>query len=154
MRFLLPVLLVFVGVGAGTSAGCSPAARLKVEARRDTRTLGEAANAYWLAVRWNDVGTASAYLATPEEKLRLGKIVGQPRVRITDVSVVQIVIGEPLPAARLPVTRDGVAVVRIDSYDELSGRADVRSVEQHWVCTGRDWTVDAERSPLGADRPW
>lgn len=146
MRLLVPLLVLTVG--------CSPAARLKVRSQRDTRTLAAAANEYWRAVRWGDVGTAAAYLESPDERLRLGRLASEPKVRVTDAQVVQIVLGDALPEARLPESREGIAVVRVEGYDVVSGRVDTVTVEQHWVLVGHGWRVDAERSPLGADRPW
>ncbi|MFN7147616.1 MAG: hypothetical protein ACK4YP_27860 [Myxococcota bacterium] len=146
MRLLVPLLVLTVG--------CSPAARLKIRSQRDTRTLATAASDYWLAVRWGDVGTAAAFLESPEERLRLGRLASEPKVRVTDAQVVQVVIGDELPEAREPETREGVAVVRVEGYDVVSGRVDIVTLEQHWVLVGHDWRVDAERSPLGADRPW
>lgn len=146
MRPLLPVLLL--------AAACSPAARLKIEAKRDTRTLAEAADGYWSALRWNDVAAASGYLATPAEQLKLARAVSDPRMRLTEAAVVQVVVGEPLPDDRLPETREGVAVVRVEAYDVVSGRAQILTLEQHWVRSARSWVVDAERWPLAADRPW
>jgi len=146
MRLALPLLLLL--------AACSPAARLKMRERRDSGTLGAAAEAYWLALRWNDVSGAAGYLETPEEKLRLGRLLVDPQVRVTDVSVIQVVVGEELPEARLPETREGTAMVRIEGYDIRRGRVEVVTLEQHWVRGAHTWLVDAERSPIGADRPW
>lgn len=133
---------------------CGPMAGLKMRERRDTNTLGTAASAYWLAVRWNDPAGAAAFLETPDDKLRLGRQLADPRLKLTDVSVVQVVVGDELPDDRLPETREGVAVVRIEGYDVRRGRVDVVTVEQHWVRSTHTWKVDAERSPVGTDRPW
>lgn len=147
MRVALPLLLLLTA--------CSPAVRLRMKERADTRTLASAANDYWLAVRWNDPGGAASFLETPEEKLKLGRLVGDPQVRMTDVSVMQVVVGPELDDARLPETREGVAMVRIEGYDVRRGRVDVVMLEQHWVCSKPNtWRVDSERSPVGADRPW
>ncbi|MES2643770.1 MAG: hypothetical protein V4850_30060 [Myxococcota bacterium] len=147
MRVALPLVLLM--------AACSPAVRLKMKERRDTGTLATAVNDYWLSVRWNDPGGAAAFLETPEEKLKLGRLLADPRVRMTDVSVVQVVVGDELEEARLPETREGIVVVRIEAYDVRRGRVDVVTVEQHWVRSQPNtWRVDAEQSPMGADRPW
>ncbi|MDP2317707.1 MAG: hypothetical protein Q8P41_32775 [Pseudomonadota bacterium] len=146
MRIALPLLLLVTA--------CSPAVRLKMKERRDTNTLGSAAEAYWLAVRWNDPNGAASFLETPEEKLRLGRLLADPKLRLTDVSVVQVVVGDELPEEREPETREGVAVVRIEAYDIRRGKVDVVTLEQHWVRTAHTWTVDAAQSPVGTDRPW
>ncbi len=146
MRALLPLLLLCVG--------CSAATRARLHTQRDTRTLAEAADGYWLALRWGDAATASGFLESPEERLRLGRLLGDPKVRLTDAAVVQVVVGDELPEARLPETREGVAVVRVEGYDVLRGRVEAVTIEQHWVRADRAWKVDAERSPLGDDRPW
>lgn len=134
--------------------GCSPALRAQMKERRDVRTLGASASEYWLAVRWNDPGTAGQYLETADERLRLGRMVAEPAVRLTDVSVVNVVVGDELPEDRLPEKREGVALVRLESYDIRLGKVEVVTVEQHWVRDTLGWKVDAEQSPLGADRPW
>ncbi|MDP2305210.1 MAG: hypothetical protein Q8P18_04205 [Pseudomonadota bacterium] len=147
MRFALPLFLLFTA--------CSPAVRLKMKERQDTGTLAAAVNDYWLKVRWNDPGGAAAFLETPEEKLKLGRLLSDPQIRMTDVSVVQVVVGDELEEARLPETREGVVVVRIEGYDVRRGRLDVVTLEQHWVRSKpASWKVDADQSPLGADRPW
>lgn len=104
MRFALLALLL---------AGCSPALRAQLKERRDVRTLGEAAGAYWMAIRWNDPAGAAPFLETPEERLRLGRLVSEPAVRITDVAVVNVVVGAELPEERLPEKREGIALVRL-----------------------------------------
>jgi hypothetical protein len=143
-----------LAVLALTLAACSPALRAQIKERRDVRTLGMAANEYWMAVRWNDPGRASQYLETAEERLRLGRIVSEPKVRITDVSVMSVVVGEELPDDRLPEMREGVALVRLESFDDRGGKVEVFTYEQHWVRDALGWKVDAEQSPLGSDRPW
>lgn len=125
-----------------------------MEAKRDTRTLAEASAEYWSALRWNDIGVASRYLETPAEQLKLGSAIGAPRVKLTEAAVAQVVIGDPLPNDRLPETREGTAVVRVEAYDVVSGRAQVLTLQQHWVRADRSWRIDAERSPLADDRPW
>jgi len=147
MRVLLPLLMAFC-------VSCSAATRARQHTERDTRSLGEAAGAYWLAVRWGDVNAASAFLETPAQQLQLGRVLQDAQVRVTEVGVLQVVVGEELPDARAPETREGVAVVRIEGYDVRSGRVEVVSLEQHWVRADRVWKVDAERSPVGASRAW
>ena len=146
MRLALPLLLLVTA--------CSPAARMKMKERQDTKTLGEAANAYWLALRWNDAGGAASFLETADQKLLLGRVFADPQLRLTDVSVVQVVVGEELPEERTPEKREGVVVVRVESYDIRRGKVEVVTVEQHWVRSRQSWLVDAERSPVGTDRPW
>lgn len=134
--------------------GCPPALRAQMTERRDTRTLGMAASEYWMAVRWNDPGRASQFLENADQRLLLGRMVASPSIRITDVSVVSVVVGEELPEERLPEKREGVAVVRVESFDDRKGKVEVVTYEQHWVRSTLGWKVDAEQSPLGADRPW
>jgi hypothetical protein len=146
MRLLLPLLVLL--------AACGPTARMKMRAQRDTRTLGTAAQDYWMALRWGDIPGASSFLETPEQRLQLGKLLADPQVRLTDASLVHVVLGAELPEDRAPETREGVALVRVEAYDVRSGRVDARTLEQHWVRVGNKWQVDAEQSPLGVDRPW
>lgn len=151
MRVALLLLALTAGLG---TTGCGPVARLRFLEQRDTTTLAAAANDYWLALRWNDPGGASLFLETPEQRVKLGRLVSAPTVRITDAAVVQVVVGPELPEERRPETREGIVVVRIEGYDIRRNRLDVATVEQHWVRDPRGWKVDAELSPLGDDRPW
>ena len=136
------------------TGACGPAWGLRMRERRDTTVLAAAATDYWTMVRWNDPSRAAAYLATPEEKLRLARLLGDPQVRMTDAIVLQVVVGEELPEERLPTRREGVAAVRIEGYDIRKGRLTVETLEQHWVKGDHGWQIDASASPLGADRPW
>jgi hypothetical protein len=145
MRVILSFLLL---------TGCGPVLAHQLREQRDTRTLSDAAVEYWLMVRWNDPGRAAAYLATPEQKLKLAHLLGEPSVRITDAAVIQVVVSDELPEDRLPIKREGTAVVRIEGYDVRLGRVQVQTVEQHWLKAQQSWKVDAERSPLGVDHPW
>ncbi len=150
-------LLLWMALGIAVlplTSACGPAWGLRMRENRDTNLLAAAATDYWTMVRWNDPGRAAAYLATPEEKLRLSRLLGDPQVRMTDAIVLQVVVGEELPEERLPTRREGVAAVRIEGYDIRKGRLTVETLEQHWVKADRGWQIDAAASPLGADRPW
>ena len=42
----------------------------------------------------------------------------------------------------------------LELYDIAGTRLRVETVEQSWVKRGPTWFVDAEKSPVDADRPW
>jgi hypothetical protein len=144
MRWLLLVAIV----------ACGPEKRAMFKEKRDRAALGEAVTAYWDAVRWNDVGRAAPFLETPDQRLALGRIVSAPKSRVSDVQVIQVEVGAELPEERLPERREGVALVRVELYDIAGTRVQVETVEQKWVKRGAMWFVDAELSPMDADKPW
>jgi hypothetical protein len=146
MRAILPFVLLLVG--------CPASVRMAMKEKRDSAALATAASDYWTMVRWGEAARASAHLENPAQKLQLARLLGDPHVRITDASVLQVVVGDDLPAEQLPRKREGTAMVRIEAFDIRGGKVEVQTLEQHWVKVDFTWLVDAEKSPLGAERPW
>lgn len=130
---------------------CNPERRIEIRENRNKAALMAAATAYWDAVRWSDSAAAALFLGTAEERLRLGRHLAEPKSRISDVSVVTVEVDPADPS--VSVVR-GTALVRIDGYDLIRGKAAVDTVEQYWIKLDRSWHVDAERSPVGDERPW
>lgn len=149
-RLLAPLLLLALP----TLGGCSPEHRRVARERRDRAALAEAAAGYWDAVRWNDAGRASAWLAEPQAQLQIGRLLAEPTYRMTDVQVMQVVVGPELPEERLPERREGTAVVRIEAWGIRDNRVGTWTIEQAWIKRERAWVVDTATSPLGSDRPW
>src|SRR3954469_8865037 len=88
---------------------CTRVQITQMHEKRDVANLGLAASAYWDALRWNNIGGATAFIQTPEERLKLGSQLSEPKVRITDADVLQVEVGEELGDDRLPECREGVA---------------------------------------------
>lgn len=149
MRRLLPLLLACLVL----LSACAGAGR-RMRDQRDRGALTEAVQGYWDAVRWNDAARASTWLADPKDQLALGRLVSEPRYRVSDVVIVQLALGEELPEERLPERREATALVRLEVADAVRYKGETVTVEQHWIKRERAWYVDTARSPLGADRPW
>jgi hypothetical protein len=133
--------------------GCA-ALQSQILDEQESRMFATAAGEYWRAVRWNDPAGAAKYLEDPADRLKLGRAMTDGRYRLTDAEVVQVVLGDPLPRTARPNTRDGTVIVKLETVDQRMNRVEVQTVEQHWAKSALGWHVDAERSPLGADRPW
>ena len=133
-------------------ASCSATHREAIRSRTDRRLLGTAAEDYWTSVRWNDVSGAGAYLGTADERIKLAKALSEPILRITDVRVLTVEVGETKPDAA--VRREGTVLVKVESYDIAGVALNSSTIEQAWTLTGRVWHVDAEHSPLTDGRPW
>jgi hypothetical protein len=126
----------------------------KAKTKQEQAMLDAAADAYWLAVRWNDPKAIGGFLETPEEKLRVARQVAAARWRFTDTTVLQAVISEPLPKERAPDLREATVIVKVDGWDTRTNAARAWDVEQHWLRRKAGWSVDTERSPIDEDVPW
>lgn len=126
----------------------------KLKTKQEQARLDAAAEAYWLAVRWNDAKAIGGFLATPDEKLRVARQVAATRWRFTETTVLQAVLTDPLPPERAPDLREGTVIVKIDGWDTRTNAARNWDVEQHWLRRKEGWTVDTARSPIDDDVPW
>lgn len=133
--------------------GCA-ALKIPLLEEQDSRSFSTAASEYWRALRWGDPAAAAKYLEDPAQRLQLGRALGEGRYKLTDVEVVQVVLGDALPREARPDTRTGVVLVKVESMDMLMNRVEVQTVEQHWAKSAYGWHVDVALSPLGAERPW
>lgn len=127
----------------------------------DRKALGEAANLYWKAAKWCDPAALAAFYPDPPEQLAVAKVCASPTLRVTDVKLLQVVVGEELVAPKArhradmhELWRKGTALVQVEAYGLSSNKLEVTTVEQQWSMDPRGWHVDAAASPVDADRPW
>lgn len=118
---------------------------------RDRAALEDAVRGYWDAVRWGDPARGAEWLRDPKDKLALGRLLNEPRYRVSDVTIVQLALGEE-PAKDAP--QEATALVRLEVADAVTYRGETVLVEQHWVEEAKAWYVDTGKSPLGKDRAW
>jgi hypothetical protein len=142
-------------------AACSAARQAELREIGDQQALAVAVDTYWKAARWGDTGTLSMYLLEPTDRLAVARVIGTPQLRVTDVGVLQAVVGAELVAPRdrdrkdrTQRWREGTALVRVEAFALASDRLASETVEQHWFRDARGWHVDTARSPIDADRPW
>lgn len=121
----------------------------------DHVALTKTSDAYWYALRWNDAETAAQAWSDPTARMTVTRMVTDPELRLTDFAVLKVEVGPTLPLERAPVTREGVALVRVEGYATGGTRLVTETIQQHWVKLGGvGWTIDGQKSPLGEDRPW
>ncbi|GDX81531.1 hypothetical protein LBMAG42_33420 [Deltaproteobacteria bacterium] len=140
---------------------CTPAMMALQRENLDKGHLGEGVDIYWKAARWGDVATLSSLMVRPEDQLAVARVLASPTLRVTDVRVLQVVVGPELIARRdrdrTDVNqrwREGTALVQVEVYALATDRVESTTEEQKWVMDVRGWHVDTEASPIDADRPW
>ncbi len=150
---LLPLILSLLS--------CSAARRAELREVGDQAQLGAAVDTYWKAARWGDVRTLGSFLLEPADRLAVARVVATPKLRVTDATVLQAVVGPELlePKARSKTDRaerwrEGTVLVKVEAYALNSDRLTVETVEQAWVRDARGWHVDTAASPIDPDRPW
>jgi hypothetical protein len=155
VRFLT-ILTLLLGL-----SGCNAARRAEIREAGDQAQLGAAVDTYWKAARWGDARTIGSFLIEPADRLAVARVVATPTLRVTDVTVLQTVVGVELiePRARSKTDREerwreGTVLVKVEAYALNSDRLTVETVEQAWVRDARGWHVDTAVSPIDADRPW
>lgn len=142
-------------------AACTPAMMRLQRENLDRGHLGEGVDIYWKAARWGDVATLSSLLVRPEDQLAAARVLASPTLRVTDVRVLQVVVGPELVERRERDRtdlnqrwREGTALVQVEVYGLATNRVESTTEEQKWVMDVRGWHVDTEASPIDADRPW
>jgi hypothetical protein len=140
---------------AASILACSAEMRALHRQTKARTELAEVAGDYWTAVRWGEASKLGAFYAASEDQLAVTRVAGNTPFKVSDASIVQVVVGAELPKEREPDTREGVALVRIEAYDIRRNRLEVSEVEQHWLYREpRGWIVDVAKSPVGAETAW
>ncbi len=148
MRFLFVLAMLPL-------AACTRAQIEQMHELRDKRSLGEAADAYWLAVKWNNVGGVSGFLTDGADQLRVARMIADGRVHYTETRLLQLVLGPELEKDRQPELREGTVLIRVEGYENSGTRLRVQTVEQHWKRLKlKGWLVDTQKSPIDEDVPW
>lgn len=146
MRFLLLLPLAL---------GCTRAQIEQMHELRDKRSLGEAADAYWLAVRWNNVPAVSAFLSEGADQLKVARMMADGRTHYTETRLLQVVLGPEFEKDKQPELREGTVLVRVEGYDNSGTKLTVQTIEQHWKRLQlKGWLVDTKVSPIDEDVPW
>ncbi len=114
-------------------------------------TLGDDATEYWEGVRWADGDKCAKYIENVDLRVALLNFLSDPKVRLTDATIVQAELG-PTPKGDDP--RPAVVLVRLEVVDLDRNRYETATYAQHWHEIGQEWFVDIALSPLGTDRPW
>ncbi len=140
---------------------CSPAVLLRQRESLDRQQLGESVALFWKSARWGDVAGLSSFLPRPEDQLAAARILAAPTLRVTDVRVLQVVVGAELVARKdrdhadlEQRWREGTALVHVEAFGLATNRVESRTEEQKWVRGARGWQIDTLASPIDADRPW
>lgn len=89
---------------------------------QERTTLFESSSNYWTYVRWGDIGHASQYLSTAEQRNAVASFSTAPPWRMTDVVVLSAEVGPLLPKELRPRSREGTVLVKVEHYDERSGK--------------------------------
>lgn len=120
---------------------------------QDRATLSESAAQYWTYVRWGDLSHAAQYLSSAEQRTAIANFSAAPPWRMTDVQVLSAEVSELLPKDARPRSREGTILVRIERYDERTGRVEASNIEQFWAKDAGRWRVD-DHIPWGPGQIW
>lgn len=136
--------------------GCSATHRSQARLERAKLSLADSVQLYWEAVRWGEAAEATVVWAGADTRLRLTEMLADPAVRLTDTQVLalEIEVDRPHPDRPKHDLHRGTIVVRLEGFEETGQRGITETIRQSWVETPTGWFIDAERSPLGVDRPW
>jgi hypothetical protein len=120
---------------------------------QDRATLADSASHYWTYVRWGDLGHATVYLSTAEQRTAVANFSAAPPWRITEAEVLSAEVGSLLPKDLRPRSREGTVLVRIERYDERVGKVESSNIEQFWAKEGGRWRVD-QKVAWGPGQLW
>lgn len=111
---------------------------------QERTTLFESSSNYWTYVRWGDIGHASQYLSTAEQRNAVASFSTAPPWRMTDVVVLSAEVGPLLPKELRPRSREGTVLVKVEHYDERSGKVEFSNIEQFWAKEAGRWQIDGK----------
>lgn len=135
-------------------AGCPNSLLTRADDGIAAAALNTAVGEYWKAIRWGEASDLFPYFSKPEDQAHIAKAYAEQRVRMQDSAVLFVSVGAELPADRAPATREGIVSLRVESFDSVTGRLKIETMDQHWIYVASHWYVDTEKSPLGEARAW
>lgn len=119
---------------------CSAERREARHVRADTSRLQEVAEAYWDAVRWEQVETAATAFESLDVRRRYIEAALQGGAfKVVDVSVVGVEVSAATGATPL---RTGKVLVRLEAYDAATLKAGNQVLTQDWYRTPAGWFLD------------
>lgn len=137
MRWLLPLLLLAPPVHAASAK--RDAKREARVVKRDTRAVTEAAEVFWSALRWQDLGTAAAFLENVDDRVSWTTSMATAR-QYRSAVVLTVQVGPQLQQTN-GIHREAVVVVRTETIgNDQVLRTDV--VTQTWYKTDDGWFVE------------
>ncbi len=131
------------------SAGCAGDRKQLRQTDRAERVLGESASAYWDAVRWNDFGTAAAFIEDQQERLVWMTTQGSGAdYRYQSATVLRVEVGSRHDPDGDGVVREGTAAIQITGYRLPKQLLEQRVDLQRWyeVDSGA-WFLSDEAPP-------
>ncbi|MCB9763965.1 MAG: hypothetical protein H6739_29615 [Alphaproteobacteria bacterium] len=139
-------LLILALLAPGCSAERQALRAERQEARTirmEARRLSEAADLYWRALRWEDLGTVAGFLENPDHRVQWmaddPTVRGGYRYRSAQVMRVDVAPLNPDdPAAR----REATVMVRIEGYQVNEQVIRQQLLTQTWYRTRSGWWVE------------
>ena len=120
---------------------CATTREERQQAREDTRQMEEltaAAELYWKALRWEDLGTCAGFLqdATYRTEWLVGPAT-QTDVRYRATQVLRVDLGDAEEEPRL-----GTVIVNVQSYAQRTQVLETSVVSQQWYFDDSAWWVE------------